>query len=76
MGYKNAWDEYKAKNGVTPFDLLNKNNYIDKVESDKRMDICLGCPELIKLTQTCKECGCFMKAKTRLAEASCPIGKW
>ena len=31
MGYKNAWDEYKAKNGVTPFDLLNKNNYIDKI---------------------------------------------
>jgi hypothetical protein len=76
MGYKNAWEEYKAKNGVTPFDLLNKNNYIEKTESDKRMDICLSCPELIKLTQTCKECGCFMKAKTRLAEASCPIGKW
>ena len=76
MEYKNAWEEYKAKNNVTPLDLLNKNNYIEKVESDKRMDICLSCPELIKLTQTCKKCGCFMKAKTRLAEASCPIGKW
>ncbi len=76
MRYKNAWEEYKAKNNVTPLDLLNKNNYIEKVESDKRMEICLGCPELIQLTKTCKECGCFMKVKTRLAEARCPIGKW
>ena len=31
MGYKNAWEEYKAKNNVTPLDLFNKNNYIEKV---------------------------------------------
>ena len=50
MVYKNAWEEYKAKNSVTPIDLLNKNNYIEKVESDKRMQTCLGCEHLIKLT--------------------------
>jgi hypothetical protein len=76
MGYKNAWEEYKAKNGVTPFDLLNKYNYIEKAESDKRMNICLGCEHLVKLTHQCKECGCFMKAKTRLKDATCPLGKW
>ena len=42
MGYKNAWEEYKAKNSVTPIDLFIKNNYIEKIESDKRMQICLN----------------------------------
>jgi len=76
MGYKNAWEEYKAKNNVTPLDLLNKNNYIEKVESDKRMQTCLGCEHLIKLTHQCKKCGCLMNLKTKLKDATCPIGKW
>ena len=76
MGYKNAWEEYKAKNNVTPIDLINKNNYIEKVESDKRMQTCLGCEHLIKLTHQCKKCGCLMNLKTKLKDATCPIGKW
>lgn len=76
MGYKNAWEEYKAKNNVTPIDLLNRNNYIEKVESDKRMQTCLGCEHLIKLTHQCKKCGCLMNLKTKLKDATCPIGKW
>ena len=76
MGYKNAWEEYKAKNSVTPIDLFIKNNYIEKIESDKRMQICLGCEHLIKLTHQCKKCGCLMNLKTKLKDATCPIGKW
>jgi hypothetical protein len=76
MSYKNAWEEYKQKNNITPINLLNKHNYINKLESDKRMNICLGCPELIKLTHQCKKCGCFMNLKTKLSEAKCPIEKW
>lgn len=76
MGYKNAWEEYKVKNNVTPIDLLNRNNYIEKVESDKRMQTCLGCEHLIKLTHQCKKCGCLMNLKTKLKDATCPIGKW
>ena len=76
MAYKNAWEEYKAKNSVTPIDLLNKNNYIEKVESEKRMQTCLGCEHLIKLTHQCKKCGCLMNLKTKLKDAVCPIGKW
>lgn len=76
MGYKNAWEEYKAKNGVTPLDLINKDNYIEKSESDKRMNICLGCEHLIKLTRQCEECGCFMNLKTKLKDARCPVEKW
>ena len=76
MGYKNAWEEYKAKNNVTPLDLFNKNNYIEKIESDKRMQTCLGCEHLIKLTRQCKKCGCLMNLKTKLKDATCPIEKW
>lgn len=76
MGYKNAWEEYKAKNGVTPLDLLYKDKYIEQAEADKRLDICKACPELIKLTNQCKKCGCLMNLKTKLKGATCPIGKW
>lgn len=60
-----------------PWDLFNAK--IEKVKGDisaERMSICLSCPELIKLTKTCKKCGCFMEAKTRLPHASCPLNKW
>lgn len=41
-----------------------------------RLQICRECPRLFKPTMQCKECGCFMRIKTRLKSASCPIGKW
>jgi hypothetical protein len=64
-------------NEVNPLDMINPNNYVKDLSiSNKRFQICKECPELIKLTKTCKKCGCFMKAKTLLEAATCPIGKW
>jgi len=60
-----------------PWDLFNKN--IEKVLPQirqERMSICKDCPEFISLTGQCKECGCLMSAKTKLPNASCPLGKW
>lgn len=60
-----------------PWDLFNKN--IGRVAVDvaeQRMEICRACPELIQVTSQCKKCGCFMAAKTKLPNASCPLGKW
>jgi hypothetical protein len=60
-----------------PWDLFNKN--IEKVGeqiSGERLDICKACPELIKATNQCKQCGCIMTLKTKLPNASCPLGKW
>ena len=48
----------------------------DQTIIDRRWAECQGCEHLIKLTSSCKKCGCFMKVKTRLATARCPIGKW
>lgn len=75
------WEEYKKKQeqprDVKPWDFLNPNtDYASEETANKRYDICQGCPEFIKLTTQCKRCGCFMKAKTKLALAGCPIGKW
>ena len=43
---------------------------------NKRWDECEKCEFLIKPTNNCKKCGCFMKVKTHFATSSCPIGKW
>lgn len=67
----------KAKRQARPWDLFNKNigRVSEKIHAE-RMAICVECPELIQLTKTCKKCGCFMDAKTKLPNAYCPIGKW
>ena len=78
------WQEYKKKRqeqlelgaAVRPGDLLDKSNYTSEEESESRYSICEQCPSLIKLTHQCKECGCFMKLKTKLKTATCPLGKW
>ncbi len=75
---KSAWQKYKESLGDTrPWDFLRADTqYAETEESKRRFEICKSCPELIKLTSQCKKCGCFMAAKTRLLEATCPIGKW
>jgi hypothetical protein len=42
----------------------------------QRITICMSCDRFSKYTRLCKECGCFMPAKTKLRGSFCPIGKW
>jgi hypothetical protein len=71
------WSEYREKNGVTPLDMLNpQSKKVEQEVADRRLDICKSCPELVKITQQCKKCGCFMTAKTKYEAAKCPLGKW
>jgi hypothetical protein len=72
------WQQYKEKLGETrPWDILNPNTeYVEEAESTRRYDICKACPELIDLTKQCKQCGCVMPLKTKLAKAECPLKKW
>ena len=74
------WELWKEKNNgdtVRPWDMLNpKIEKLPKIDFNKRLNICLGCDRLIKLTNQCKECGCFMDLKAQLPHATCPIGKW
>lgn len=73
-----AWQQYKQNLGETrPWDLIDPSvEKSAKTEADERFAICQACPELIQLTSQCKKCGCFMKAKTKIKAATCPIGKW
>lgn len=59
-----------------PWDLFNKNlGRVETVVAAERLAICKECPKLL-LTGNCTECGCFMSAKVKLPNASCPLGKW
>lgn len=71
------WEEYKKKNGVTPLDALNPLRQKTSIEEAyERHSICSGCDRYIRLIDQCKECGCFMRVKTSLKAAKCPLGKW
>ena len=72
------WQRYKKNLGETrPWDIVNPNiEHVPDEVQKARYDLCLACPELIKLTKQCKKCGCVMPLKTKLPAAKCPIGKW
>lgn len=60
-----------------PWDLFNKNiGRVETVIAQERLEACSKCEHYVKVTSQCTQCGCFMKAKARLPNASCPIGKW
>lgn len=64
------------KKTVTPLTLLNPKAYSkDEQMMIDRWRLCRECPELL-VGSMCSKCGCFMKAKVKLKDASCPIGKW
>ena len=67
----------KENGDVEFFDLFNPNQpRSDRELIESRLSICNTCPAFNKRLAKCKKCGCFMKLKTTLQEASCPLGKW
>ena len=44
--------------------------------ADRRYAICTACPMYNKVLLICNDCGCFLPAKTKLKEATCPQNKW
>ena len=62
---------------VRPWDLLNPKEPRSLEEQvGARLSICRGCEFFRAKTEQCRKCGCFMKLKTKLERAHCPIGKW
>ena len=67
----------KDNGDVEFFDLFDpKQPRSDKELIEARLDICKQCPWLDKRLMKCRQCGCFMKLKSTLKQASCPIGNW
>ena len=48
---------------------------VDADTAFQRFSTCQSC-EFLKDDSRCEKCDCFMKTKTQLASASCPINKW
>jgi hypothetical protein len=65
-------------NGDVEFkDLFDRNQpRSDKELIEYRLSICNECPFLNKRLMQCTKCGCFMKLKSTLKQATCPKGKW
>jgi len=61
---------------VKPWDLINGSPRSEEEVAKSRLEICRTCEYFRPKTETCRKCGCFMKAKTMLLNAKCPIGKW
>lgn len=62
---------------VTFFDLFDPSQpRSDKSLADTRMDVCKSCEFFMKGSHRCSLCKCFMKLKTTLELATCPMGKW
>lgn len=69
-------DDQKDRD-VKPWDLLNPKKPRSSEElAAERLTICRSCEFFRKGNQTCMKCGCFMKLKTTLSQAACPVGKW
>lgn len=62
---------------VKPWDLLNPKKERSPEElSEYRLEICRGCEFYRAATNQCRKCSCFMRLKTQLKDAKCPMGKW
>lgn len=62
---------------VKPWDLLNPKQPRSGEElKESRLAICRGCEYFKPALEKCGKCGCFMRLKTELENAKCPIGKW
>lgn len=61
---------------VKPWDLFNGSPRSPEELAAYRLEICKTCEFYRARTNQCKKCGCFMKLKTNLEHAKCPIGKW
>ena len=71
----NSSEQYSAED-AKPWDLINGSPRTDEEIAAYRLEICQGCEFFRKRFQQCSKCGCFMKLKTMIDKARCPVGKW
>lgn len=73
---KAAFEKARDKAEHAAAAAMPKDLIVPEHVSAERFATCLACEHLYKLTHSCKKCGCFMKVKTTLSKAACPINKW
>lgn len=70
----------KLKNKIDDFSTYKtklKEKYLVSTEEQiRRITICNSCEFLFTPTRSCKKCGCFVDAKSTIANTDCPMSKW
>jgi len=66
---------YEGFKNLVKSKLLLSNKEV-KTMAKLRYDICKDCTSRNRMTGTCRECGCFLAAKTRSEASSCPLNHW
>jgi hypothetical protein len=49
---------------------------VSKEQASARMAVCNDCNSYNRTLHTCRQCGCFMPAKSWLKGAKCPSDLW
>ncbi len=52
------------------------NDPVTEEIGKQRISICMRCDQYSKLNKSCRVCGCFMLAKVRIKNKSCPLKLW
>lgn len=50
--------------------------FVTKTKAKERQAICNQCEAKNKKLNVCTICGCYLPAKTKLKESSCPMSQW
>lgn len=60
------------------YDGISEENKAEISLTDSRKEICNVCESKRQYfsLDLCSECGCFIKLKTALKRATCPLDKW
>ena len=69
-----SWLPPKVKSFFTTMKAWVKSGFKKAEFAEKRYSICQSCEYFSE--PRCNLCGCYMKGKTSIAKASCPILKW
>ena len=60
----------------TAKDVAKKPGWLDEEDFKERIKVCEECALYNEHSRRCKECGCYMLVKARLAGSHCPLDKW
>ena len=70
----------ESRTSAVALDSIDTENealgfFASKELQEQRYETCKGCDAFTAL-KTCRECGCIMPLKIKIADAACPLEKW
>ena len=71
-----SWGKIASNMYKSAKDAASNPGWLEEKQFNERLDVCKSCDLYNFHTKRCRECGCFMMVKARIAGSKCPIGKW